>query len=319
MYTFLDKPVLLLIYRRPDTTRETFNAIRQAKPRRLYVSASGPASESDRAGCEEARAIIDEVDWSCEVRRNFWQDNLGCRVNVARGISWALEHEDDMIILEDDCVATPSFFRFCAELLDRYREDERVMSVSGTNYLFGYPATSHSYFWSRSPNIWGWATWKRAWDFYDTDLSLWPQAKADGSLRAIFDQFRPRAYWRMVLDVVADGKLDAWDFVWFLSCWLRGGLSAQPTVNLVRNIGFGAGATHTKKENKLARMPVGELQFPLDHPPDVQRNWKADNRIEQQVYSNWANLVALWLYYTANRLPPGVKDTLRLLTRRRKK
>lgn len=316
MDTVLDKPVLMLIYKRPDTTRETFKAIREAKPTRLYVSAAGPATESERASCEAARAIIDEVDWNCEVRRNFMQDNRGCRVNVSRGISWALEHENEMIILEDDCVATRSFFRFCAELLDRYRHDQRVMSISGTNFLFGYQATSHSYFWSRYPNIWGWATWKRAWDYYDTDLALWPQARADGSLRDIFDQLRPRTYWRMVLDVVADGKLDAWDFVWFLSCWLRGGLSAQPTVNLVRNIGFDANATHTKKANKLARMPVAELPFPLDHPSDVQRNRKADNRIEQQVYSKWANLASLWLYHSARRLPPGVKDKLRLLARR---
>jgi hypothetical protein len=307
----LEKPVLLLIYRRPDKTRETFAAIRQARPKRLYVSAAGPATEADQPDCDAARAIIDEVDWDCEVRRNFMHENRGCRVNVSRGISWALAQEDEMIILEDDCVATPAFFRFCAELLDRYRDNERVMSISGTNFLFGHQATNHSYFWSRYPNIWGWATWKRAWDFYDADLALWPQTKVDGSLDTIFDQFRPRVYWRMVLDIVAAGKLDAWDFVWFLSCWLRGGLSAQPTVNLVRNIGFDASATHTKKANKLARMPVADLRFPLDHPPDVQRNRKADNLIERQVYSNFANLANLWLYYSAQRLPPGLKNALR--------
>lgn len=309
----LDKPVLLLIYRRADVTRKALDAIRAAKPRTLYVSAAGAGNDSEWADCEAARAVIDDVDWHCDVHRNFMQDNRGCRANVASGISWALNREEEVIVIEDDCVATPSFFRFCAELLDRYRDDARVMSISGTNFLFGYDVTPDSYYWSRYPNIWGWATWRRAWQLYDRDLSLWAEARATGALRNVLAELRPRTYWRMVLDFVADGSLDAWDFVWFASCWMHGGLSAQPRTNLVNNVGFDSRATHTKKPNKLARMPIQELEFPLRHPRFLIRNRKADARIEREVYSNLPNLLRLWLYHRARALPRPLKQRLRPL------
>jgi len=309
----LDKPVLLLIYRRADTTERVLDAIRQVRPKQLYVSAAGPADESDIEHCEATRAVIDNVDWTCDVRRNFMSDNRGCRYNVAQGISWALEHEEEVIIIEDDCVATPDFFRFCSELLDRYRQDERVMSISGTNFLFGHSVTQDSYFWSRYPNIWGWATWRRAWNKYDHELERWSAARANGLLTGFIKEWRPRTYWRMVLDFVEDGSLDAWDYVWFASCWMHGGLSAQPSVNLVSNIGFDQRATHTKKPNKLSRMPVSALELPMRHPETPERNRAADHRIEKEVYSNMPNLFRLWIYHRARALPRPVKDALRPL------
>jgi hypothetical protein len=314
----LEKPVLLLIYRRPDTTRKVLDAVRAAKPRRLFVSASGPQDEADRALVEETRAVIDEVDWDCEVHRKLWQDNQGCRINVARGITWAFDCEPEMIILEDDCVPTPAFFRFCSELLDRYRDDTRVMSISGTNFLFDRDVTPYSYFWSRYPNIWGWATWRRAWRLYDRDLALWAETTANGQLHDMFDEAPARAYWRGVMDFVADGSLDAWDYVWFASLWLHGGLAAQPTRNLVRNIGFDARATHTKKETKLSRLSVEELDFPLEHPPSLMRNREADRRVDAEVYANLPNVVRLWWYRRVQSMAPTLKNTLRMLLGRRR-
>ncbi len=307
----LDKPVLLLIYRRADTTELALNAIRQVKPKRLYVSAAGPADHSDIEHCEAARAVIEKVDWECDVKRNFMTENRGCRLNVAHGISWAFEQEEEVIIIEDDCVATPSFFYFCSDLLERYREDERVMSISGTNFLFGNAPTRDSYFWSRYPNIWGWATWRNAWDLYDHELEKWSSADANGLLTNVIQEWAPRTYWRMVMDFVEDGSLDAWDFVWFASCWMHGGLSAQPSVNLVKNVGFDDRATHTKKPNKLSRMPVSALELPLRHPEILERNQAADRRIEREVYSNLPNLLRLWIYHRARALPQPVKEVLR--------
>jgi hypothetical protein len=243
----------------------------------------------------------------------FWPDNLGCRLNVARGIGWALESEEEVIILEDDCVPTESFFRFCSENLERYRGDERVMSVSGTNFLFEETVTGDSYFFSRYVNVWGWATWRRAWRHYDHDLALWEEARQQGWLRDVFERALVRRYWTLTLDLIRDGALDVWDFPWMMSCWLQGGLSVQPTINLVRNIGFGPQATHTTMEDKLSRMSISEMRFPLRHPLAVRRNARADRRIERMVYATPSSVLALEWHSFLWRLPRPLKDRLRSL------
>ena len=262
-------PVVFAIFNRPDTTRQVFETIRAAKPTTLLVVADGPrATRPEEAEkCAAARAIIDEVDWDCEVKRNFAETNMGCRLRLASGLTWAFERVDKAIILEDDTVPSASFFAYCAELLDRYENDERVMTLGGQNSLFGHARTVDSYYFSRIPHCWGWATWRRAWAKYDLNMTYWPEIRD----RKLFDQFfstmSERYYWTSILQYVYDGNLDTWDYQLAYSVWANSGLNIVPARNLVRNIGFQrADATHTTGDSIFSSLSAEELDFPLAHP-----------------------------------------------------
>jgi hypothetical protein len=262
-----------MIFNRPDTARQVFETIRAARPRKLLVIADGPRANKpgEAEKCAGTRAIIDEVDWDCEVHRNFAETNVGICQRISSGITWAFELVERAIILEDDCVPSPSFFPYCAELLDRYESDERVMMISGNNHLFGHAATADSYYFSRYPHVWGWATWKRAWAKYDVDMTQWPDIRD----RKLFDQYFPkmreRYHWEGIFQMVYNGKVDTWAWRWFYSMWANSGLCATPTRNLVENIGFTADATHThtKWDRIYSSMRAEELDPPLTHPATV--------------------------------------------------
>ncbi|WP_239645492.1 methyltransferase type 11 [Mycobacterium sp. UM_CSW] len=261
-------PIILIVFNRPDTTRQVFETIRAAKPEKLMVIADGPRSNrpDEAEKCAATREIIEEVDWDCEVHRNFSETNMGCRLRVSSGISWAFELVDKAIILEDDCVPSSSFFHYCADLLDRYESDERIMMVSGDNHLFGHAGTSDSYYFSRYPHIWGWATWRRAWAKYDLNMMHWPEIRD----RKLFDQYLPklseRYHWESAFQSVYDGKLDTWDYQWVYSIWANSGLCVAPARNLVRNIGFHHAGTHTTGDTIYSSLVAEDLEWPLIHP-----------------------------------------------------
>ncbi|WP_231985106.1 methyltransferase type 11 [Mycobacterium sp. E796] len=265
-------PVIFIIFNRPDTTRQVFETIRAAKPRKLLVIADGPRANrpGEAEKCAATRAIIDGVDWDCEVHRNFSETNLGCGRRVYTGITWAFELVDKAIIVEDDCMPSASFFDYCAELLDRYESDERVMMISGNNHLLGRAETAESYYFSRYAHLWGWATWRRAWAKHDPNMTHWPEIRD----RKLFDQYLPaqseRYRWESAFQGVYDGKIDTWDYQWVYSIWANAGLCAAPARNLVRNIGMDhAEATHTKGETVYSSLGAEELDLPLTHPATV--------------------------------------------------
>jgi hypothetical protein len=277
-------PVALLIFNRPDPTARVFEAIAMARPSKLLVVADGP--RSDRLGedekCRQARAIIDNVNWDCEVITNFSSVNLGCKQRVASGIDWIFEQVEEAIILEDDCLPAPSFFRFCDEMLDRYRLNERVGMVSGGNLQFGQLRGNASYYFSRYTHIWGWATWRRAWQHYDRDIALWPSFRDEGWLDPMFSTQRERDYWRNSFQLVYDGALDTWDCSWTFAAVTFGMLQIVPNVNLISNIGFGPNATHTHVVGEYANLPLESMQFPLRHPTFVLPNIDADRHIADE-------------------------------------
>lgn len=276
----LRTPVAFIIFNRPDTTARVFAEIAEARPRKLLVIADGPrphkSGEAER--CAATRAIIDRVDWDCEVLRNFSDTNLGCRNRVASGIDWVFEEVPEAIILEDDCLPDPTFFRFCEEMLDRYRDDERIAMISGDNFLFGGLDVGASYYFSRYCHIWGWASWRRAWKFYDRSVLNWPQFRDDGWLDELVPDAAERRYWVSAFDGVYTGRIDTWDYQWALSAWIQGMLSIMPARNLISNIGFGEGATHTTRGSIYADMPRHPLSFPLVHPAIIMRHPEADRR-----------------------------------------
>lgn len=280
----LHTPVLLIIFNRAHTTQKVFDRIRQVKPTKLYVAADGarPHVATDAERCAETRRIVEQVDWECEVKTLFQEQNLGCGVAPSRAISWLFEHEETGIILEDDCIPSKSFFWFCQELLEKYKHDTRVMHISGNNYLDGWRRDSdYSYYFSDKVNSWGWATWRRAWQLYDFHLGTFPELKQKGYLNGIFLNKLEEKYRLSKLEETFENiqKGDVWDYQWEFTVYSNSGLCIVPEVNLVRNIGFGEDATHTfNLHDKKAKVYEEEIAFPLRHPKFVIRDVESDRR-----------------------------------------
>lgn len=287
----LTTPVAFLIFNRPDTTEQVFEEIRRVKPPKLLVVADGPRQDrtSEVEKCAAARAVIDRVDWPCEVLTNYSDVNLGCRRRVSSGLNWVFDTVEEAIILEDDCLPHSTFFRFCEELLEKYRDDERIALIAGTNYQFGRKRTNFSYYFSRYNHIWGWASWRRAWKDYDVEMNSWPEVRDGEWLYDLLGEDVAR-YWMANFERAYTGKIDTWDYQWTFACWIHNGLSILPNVNLVSNIGFGEEATHTKNsESKVANLPMEEMGFPLIHPNFVIRDARADDFTHNLVFKQSTN------------------------------
>lgn len=256
-----------------------FEAIRQARPSRLFLIADGPRNDEERVLCEQARAIVEGVDWPCEVMKNYAESNLGLRRRLASGLSWVFEQAEEAIILEDDCLPHPTFFRFCAELLERYRDEPRVMHIGG-NYYVRRPSSMESFYFTRFPHVWGWATWRRAWQYYDEPLDHWTDPKVRSKFLRAIPTHAERRFWTGTLDAVQQGHINTWDYQWTFSVILNDGLCINPTRNLVRNLGFGADASHTlNKDDPLAQLVAQEMTFPLIAPKEMKSDAKADRQV----------------------------------------
>ncbi|MBT0571747.1 glycosyltransferase family 2 protein [Curvibacter sp. CHRR-16] len=277
----LTTPVAFIIFNRPDTTARVFAEIAKARPPRLLVVGDGArANRPDEAERVAAtRAIINAVDWPCTVETNFSETNLGCKQRVSSGIDWVFERVEEAIILEDDCLPEPSFFRFCQEMLERYRADKRIGMISGDNFQDGHQRNGDSYYFSRYSHIWGWASWRDRWqDSYDVNLTIWPLLRDQGWLKDALGSAIEAKVWSSLFDRMHAGQIDTWDFQWVCANFVHSRLVILPNVNLISNIGFGDGATHTTHVSELANMPVTPMNFPLTHPRVMVRDARADLR-----------------------------------------
>jgi hypothetical protein len=280
-------PVAFIIFNRPDLTARVFSEIARARPRKLLVIADGPrpGEPGETEKCAATRAIIDRVDWECEVLKNYSDVNLGCGQRPATGLRWVFDQVEDAIILEDDCVPHPTFFRFCEELLEKYRSDERIMHISGDNFLrWKQPAWSYSF--SSYSLSWGWATWRRAFQYYDAEIKPWSSLRNTDWLQDMLDDSRAVECFRSIFDKAhaASTREGYWDYQWLFTLWSRGGLSILPDTNLVSNIGYREDATHTKPDsNGLANLPISNMAFPLKHPAVVARDKKVDRAVFERL------------------------------------
>jgi len=281
----LSAPVALFFFNRPEATRRVFAEIRRARPSRLLLVADGPrpGREGEAASCAAAREVVANIDWPCETLRNYATANMGCKRRVSSGLDWVFEQAPEAIILEDDCLPHPTFFRFCQELLEKYRDDERVFHISGDHFRFTGPPNPFSYYFSRFNYIWGWASWRRAWRHYDVEMKLWPAIRDGGWLDPLVGGPRQARRWSRAFQEVYDGALDTWDYQWGLAVWIHGGLSIRPSVNLISNIGFDSAATHTKTAGASANLPAQAMEFPLRHP-----TFMMPDAYEDQFLSNGA-------------------------------
>ena len=290
--------MLIVAFNRPEVTAEVFAAIRVVQPGKVFFAVDG--ARRNRAGERErvlaVQALQDSIDWPCEVQTLFRDTNLGCKIAVSEAISWFFSAVDAGIVLEDDCVADPSFFQFAALLLDRYRDDERVWMISGDNFQLGRERTQYSYYASRFTHIWGWASWRRAWQRYDHAMKRWPELRDSGWLERFLGDREAAHYWTRIFDETHGERNASWAYRWTYSAWINDALTLIPAVNLVSNIGFGGQATHTlNRRNPFAALPAGTMTFPLKHPPSLERNAAADAFTQSTMFRNpplWKRIAA---------------------------
>jgi hypothetical protein len=277
-------PILFLIFNRPETTQKVFDAIRSVKPKHLFVAADGPRVEkvNDQQNCNAARSII-KVDWNCELKKLFRTENLGCRVAVSSAIDWFFENVEEGIILEDDCLPHPDFFPFAESTLSSHRENPKVMHISGGNFQFGQKRGEASYYFSRISHIWGWATWRRAWEQYDVNMNDFPSFLKKNRKKSIFINKEVEKYWLFHFKRMYN-KANTWDYQWTYAVMKKNGYCIIPNVNMISNIGFGANATHaTDTQNKLANMDTLPLKS-IIHPQTMIFMDEADTYTITEVF-----------------------------------
>ena len=281
-------PVLFMIFNRPDTTQKVFNAIRKVKPKQFFVAADGPREdkEGEKEKCEQARKITEQIDWDCEIKTLFREKNLGCKIAVSSAIDWFFENVEEGIILEDDCLPSQSFFWFCQELLEYYREDTRVMMISGDNFQFGKKRGEGSYYFSKYFHIWGWATWRRAWRHFDISMKSFKKFKIENQINNIFKINQQKKYWMKIFQITYNNKINTWDYQWVYTCFINNGLCIMPNVNLVSNIGYGINSTHTKDKNSiLSKTEVKDI-IEIMHPKFVLADQEADLLTSKLCFGN---------------------------------
>jgi hypothetical protein len=283
---FFDTPVLFLIFNRPDVTERVFGQIRKVQPKQLFIGADGPRADKpgEKEKCEATRQLVlDMIDWECEVKTLFRDENLGCGLAVSQAITWFFEHVEMGIILEDDCYPDLSFFPFCEELLEYYKDDERVMSITGLNWQDGKKRSNFSYYFSHYPGIWGWATWRKSWCKFihriDKQTDIIKTIKDTSSLKREFISHQ------RVLSIIA--KVDSWDYSWRFTVMYNKAFCIIPEVNLVSNLGWGNNATHTHSEsNWRSNRKTFSITFPLKHPDSIIRNTRADRYTARMIFLN---------------------------------
>ncbi len=291
----MNTPILLIIFNRPDTTQMVFNEIKKQRPKYLFVAADGPRSdkEGEFEKCQKTREIIKQIDWDCELKTLFRDVNLGCKWNIVEAINWMFETEEYGIILEDDCVAATSFFKFCVDTLIKFKNDESIFAISGTN-IQSTTTVGADYFFSMMGGNWGWATWKRAWKFFKPDINClltienWKIIKKNSG--------HPKVY-KAIRTVIESSSLniehDTWDYQWLFIRFLLNKKSVVPKVNLVKNIGFSTNSTHTFSESHpLSNLPLYELSFPISHPLKCEPFIQYD-KVFAEIFCPWCNFLVI--------------------------
>ena len=292
-------PVLFLIFNRPDVTRQVFSRIREAKPSRLFVAADGPREGNfdDLSHCEECRKIIFEVDWPCEVKTLFRNENLGCKLGPSNAISWFFESVSEGIILEDDCFPSDSFFQYTSELLIRYRNHKNIMSIGGCSLGYDGPS-KNSYGFCGIMNMWGWATWADRANLIDYSISSWSLRRSNlpflialarmGWSGAPF-RYGIYKFWTMIFDKIVQNKLNTcWDYQWIYHGFMKRKISVFPTTNMIRNLGFGGNSTHTSDpKHPLGHLLEKNIQFPLVHPKSFSLDKKY---MKSEIYERWVGI-----------------------------
>jgi len=287
--------VLFVIFNRPDTTLRVFEEIKAAQPKRLYIAADAPRANntSDELLCCQARTILNSINWECEVKTFFRDENAGCKKAVSEAITWFFSNEEEGIVLEDDCLPANSFFKFCDTLLEKYRNDTRIRHITGCNLQQGAKWGNASYYFSNRTHVWGWASWRRAWTDYDVALQKYNDNEVSHLISNIYADPMVVESWTNIFKDVKANKINSWAYQLDFVNFFNNGLNIIPNENLISNIGFGQGATHTAdNDNVYANIPLAEIDE-ITHPvivlPEkeadltiINRDFKIDERRHKQ-------------------------------------
>lgn len=280
----MSTPILVVAYKRPETTRQVMDVIYRLKPPKLYVSLNIPRPNADQQEIENCRiveSLFSNLPWDCDVVLNKWKEYRSAGASIGGAISWVFEHEETAIVLEDDCVPDQSFFRYCDEILEKYKDDERVMLVSGMNHNTVWDTGGYSYCFAKYGAIHGWATWRRAWQKVDLDLKLWEDPRTRQLIRGKLGGWH-YYYLNKVYARLANQSKNAytWDYQFDFARYVNNGLAIVPAGNLVTNVGYGVNATHTKNKNaRTANLELVPMAFPLKHPPVVIEDTNYDRLV----------------------------------------
>lgn len=287
---YFTTPILFVFFNRKDTSCESFKRIRDAKPAKLYLAQDGARKDKcgeDKIVKETRDAILSMIDWDCEVKTLFQEENLGCGVGVFTAISWLFENEEMGVILEDDCVVTSSFFKFMEQMLRKYKDDQRIGMIAGSNLISGYTENKTSYFFSRYKSCWGWGSWKRAWANMDIDMN-WRKDYCDDVICNSGYYSKGKSKWNYQLKCIDNNFVSAWDWQWFFTLSSQNQLCIYPAKNLVSNIGNDSNATHTSFGSITHKSH--ELDFPLVHPKYICPNktfdaafWNVENTFKNRI------------------------------------
>lgn len=313
----LNAPVLFLIYNRPSPTARVFEAIRKAQPRYLFIAGDGAKNTEDAQKVAEARAIITKIDWNCEVKTLFRNENLGCGIAVRQAITWFFQSVESGIIIEDDCLVENSFFSYCETLLAHYAYQEQVMVVSAMSFQL-YPQKKQdiaqsSYYFSNFSQIWGWATWRRAWEKLDFDMIGWDEFVRTEKIKQITPHRQAQRFWIQYLQSYKDKNPNLWATRWWFSVWQARGLTIAPYINLVSNIGFGSDGTNAKSaESWFANLPTHPIALPLKHPKSL-KVWVEGDHFTYRAFFNPKEKCAFFL---KNWLSQYLPLSLRLILKK---
>jgi hypothetical protein len=275
-----------------------FESIRKAKPKKLYLIADGPKDKKEEIKCQKTRNLIENsIDWVCEVHKIYSDTNLGCAQRIKSGLDSVFQKEQKAIILEDDTVPNSSFFKFCELCLNKYDNDQFVYHISGCNFFPNSSEASSSYHLTSIVNIWGWATWARAWNNYDLQMKSWNTQDKISFLKHWCTTKQQLKNTHAMFDLHCENTDPwTWDYQWVFTCWLNNGLSIVPCKNLVQNIGMGPQGTHTKFEKQQNPYPASldELKFPLVHPIK-KRNLEFENSYYKNTQLDFLNRIKTFI------------------------
>jgi hypothetical protein len=284
-------PILILVYNRPDFLKRLIFVLKKIKPKKIYIKGDGPKQDSDNEKCRAVKKVIKNINWNCRVMTNFNKKNMGCRASVSDGINWFFTKEEMGVILEDDCLPNNSFFKYCEILLKKFYSNKNIFVISGSNFqekVWG----KNDYYFSKYNHCWGWAAWRRSWNYYDDKMSFWTEWKKTKSWKLFNKSLIERLYWEKIFNKVYRKKIDSWAYVWTACALKNKGLTITPNVNLIENIGFDKRATHTinlKKDYKYRGSK--EIVWPLKHPKLVKVNKQADS---YTFYNHFKGIYYLW-------------------------
>lgn len=283
-------PIAVIIFNRPDCAKRLIEIIRQVKPEQFFVISDGPRIDrpEEKSLVEECRRIM-TPDWDCHYHQFFAAENMQCRERIVSGLNELFSIVDSAIILEDDCIPRQTFFTFCQQMLEHYKDNDEVMSVCGMRVFPKSPKNTITF--SRYHNGWGWATWKRAWDKNNESLP----DNFYQTLQNTFRLSREKLYWKYILESVECKKIVTWDYLWMFSCWQQEGLNIYPPASLVNNIGSGENATHTVNLPYYLRKNSQDIDFStFELPSDIETTSQADRWIEDHMYSKSIRGRFLW-------------------------